>query len=222
MMAPQQILSIFLACAPNVAPSTMHSIMGQESSGNEFAIGVNGDERLARQPNSRAEAIAWARWLLANGRSFGAGLMQIDTQNWKRFGLTPETVFEPCTNVRVSGYILTDNYTRAMKLYGPGNTALLAAISAYNTGDFHRGFSNGYVGKVLAKAGVASTDIPPLVRRKSTTQTKRPAEASPASTSEASSNQTPPSAANWQAPAVWGAATSPFTVATPAQTLREP
>lgn len=218
-MLPQQILSVFLACAPNVAPSTLHSIMSTESAGNEFAIGVNGDERLARQPANQAEAIAWARWLLANGRSFGAGLMQVDTQNWKRFGLTPETVFDPCTNVRVGGYILTANYSRAMKVYGPGNKALLAAISAYNTGDFERGYSNGYVRKVLAKAGVPSTDIPPLVHRKARKEKAQPALAS---TADSADSKAPPATADWQAPAVWGAPTTSFSAPPSAQNFREP
>lgn len=218
-MMPQQILSVFLACAPNVAPSTLHSVMSTESAGNEYAIGVNGDEHLARQPANQREAIAWARWLLTNGRSFGAGLMQIDTQNWNRFGLTPETVFDPCTNVRIGGRILTDNYVRAMKVYGPGTKALLAAISAYNTGDFERGYSNGYVGKVLAKAGITQTDIPPLVSRK---KRKRTAEASPTATAVLTQPTTPAPAPNWQSPSVWGAAPSSFTAPSPAQTFREP
>jgi type IV secretion system protein VirB1 len=218
-MLPQQILSVFLACAPNVAPSTLNSIMRTESAGNEFAIGVNGAERLARQPANQAEAIAWARWLLANGRNFDAGLMQVNTQNWKRFGLTPETVFDPCTNVRVGGSILTANYSRAMKVYGPGNKALLAAISAYNTGDFERGYSNGYVKRVLAKAGIPSTDIPPLISRKARKEKAKTTLASPADFAD---SKAPPTAADWQAPAAWGASTTSFSASPTAQNLREP
>ncbi|RYZ75121.1 MAG: hypothetical protein EOP04_33745, partial [Proteobacteria bacterium] len=50
-------------------------------------------------------------------------------------------------NIRVGSEILKANYDRATDNFGSGQDALKAALSAYNTGNFHSGFSNGYVGK---------------------------------------------------------------------------
>jgi type IV secretion system protein VirB1 len=48
--------------------------------------------------------------------------------------------------------VLTRNYVRASKQYGNQQAALQAALSAYNTGDFQKGITNGYVGFVLKRA----------------------------------------------------------------------
>lgn len=162
-MTPANILAIAMACAPNVAPSTIQNIVVVESRGNELAIGVNGD-RLERQPSSHAEAVSWARWLVAHGFNIDAGMMQLNVRNWSRFGITPENVFEPCRNVNAGGQVLTENYIRAAKQYGPGQKALRAAISAYNTGNFRDGFSNGYVNHVTRAAGLTeiAAEVPPL------------------------------------------------------------
>jgi type IV secretion system protein VirB1 len=42
--------------------------------------------------------------------------------------------------------------------FGEGQKALLAALSAYNTGEFARGFENGYVGRVV---GISNIALPP-------------------------------------------------------------
>lgn len=162
-MTPANVLAIAMACAPNVAPSTIQNIVVVESRGNELAIGVNGD-RLERQPGSYAEAVSWTRWLVEHGFNIDAGIMQLNVRNWKRFGITPENVFEPCRNVSAGGHVLTENYIRASKQYGAGQKALRAAISAYNTGNFQDGFSNGYVKKVTVAAGLAdfASEVPPL------------------------------------------------------------
>ncbi|MCD0253110.1 lytic transglycosylase domain-containing protein [Xanthomonas campestris pv. campestris] len=163
MTATGNLLSLILACAPGAAPSTVQAIIDVESKGNVLAIGINRGGRLTRQPANYAEAAAWAQWLLDNGKNFDAGLMQINSANWKRLGLTPQTVFDPCTNVRAGTKILTDNYVNASKSLGPGREALLAALSAYNTGNKTAGFSNGYVGKVNSAAAKRAGVAPPYV-----------------------------------------------------------
>lgn len=162
-MTPANVLAIAMACAPNVAPSTIQNIVTVESRGNELAIGVNGD-RLVRQPTSYAEAVGWVRWLVAHGYNIDAGLMQLNVRNWDRLGITPENVFDACQNVSAGGRVLTENYARASKQYGTGQKALRAAISAYNTGNFQDGFSNGYVRNVARAAGVdeVAAEVPPL------------------------------------------------------------
>jgi len=50
--------------------------------------------------------------------------------------------------------VLSHCYSRAVNLYSDEQQALQAALSCYNTGHLERGFKNGYVGKVLAQAGI--------------------------------------------------------------------
>lgn len=61
-------------------------------------------------------------------------------------------LFDPCANLRASGQILTRCYEQSVQRYGANKQALHAALSCYNSGSFHAGFSNGYVKKVLAHA----------------------------------------------------------------------
>lgn len=156
---------LILQCAPNVAPTTMMAIIKVESGGNPLAINVNGKKRLARQPATAAEALAWADWLIAKGYSVDMGLAQVNSRHLQRFGLTPQQLFEPCYNVAAGAQILGENYADASRKYGLGQQALRAAISAYNTGNHTRGFTNGYVRKVSAAARSSASPRPEAVPR---------------------------------------------------------
>jgi type IV secretion system protein VirB1 len=191
-------LNLILACAPAVHPSTVQGIMQQESAGRPYAIGINrGAGKLGRQPASMQEAAAWARWLLDRGYNFDAGLMQINSVNWKRLGLTPENVFDPCTNIRAGASILTENYVAAAGRHGHGDRALLEAFSLYNTGKRTAGFTNGYVGKVSRQAARFAGVTPPFISG----APSRPSSA-PRSTSSGRGGVAPASA--WNANSVWG------------------
>jgi type IV secretion system protein VirB1 len=146
-----EFLSLVVACAPFVAPSTMMSIVAVESSGNSYAIGVNSKHR-ANTVTSHASAVNEAKRLIANGANIDMGLMQINVKTMKNLGLTVEQTFDPCTNLYAGATVLTRNYYNASRRYVSEQDALLAAISAYNTGNYRNGFKNGYVGKVVNKA----------------------------------------------------------------------
>ena len=152
---------LIVACAPQVAPSTMAAIVRVESAGRPYAININGAQQLQRQPRSAEEATRWASWLVTRGYSVDMGLAQINSGNLGRLGLTPAQLFEPCTNLRAGAKILTDNYIGASRHYGGGQAALQAALSAYNTGNYRSGLANGYVAKVSA-AATGTTQEPPL------------------------------------------------------------
>jgi type IV secretion system protein VirB1 len=66
----------------------------------------------------------------ANG-TIDYGLLQINSANFTWLGVTAESVMDACTNIRAGAAVLT-------------------AVSRYNTGDPQRGFTNGYVRKVVA------------------------------------------------------------------------
>ena len=151
------LLALASQCAPTVAPETVLAIIQTESSGEQFALNVNGGKQPARQTNA-ADAAATARRYVAAGYSVDLGLGQINSRNMRWLGLTWETVFDPCTNVAALARVLTTNYNSAKAGRDP-QTALRVALSMYNTGSQTRGFRNGYVAKVVGNAGIASTAI---------------------------------------------------------------
>lgn len=152
MVLDPAVLGVLLqSCAPSVAPATMLAIIQVESEADPYRIGVNSGSALSRQPTNSADAIATARGLLRRGANFDAGLMQINSANFTRLGVSPETIFDPCTNLRAGARVLADNYARARN--AGVSDPLRAALSEYNTGSRKRGLTNGYVGKVFAAAG---------------------------------------------------------------------
>ena len=141
------ITALVLACAPHVHPSTAQAIVAVESSFNPYAIGIV-DGVLQRQPRTRGQAVATARALRVAGRNFSVGLAQISVRNWERTGLTIETAFDPCSNLRAMQRILRTCYARAP--IASEQARLREALSCYYAGDFVSGFREGYVDRVLA------------------------------------------------------------------------
>jgi type IV secretion system protein VirB1 len=80
------------------------------------------------------------------------GYAQINTRTAERLGLTIEQALEPCQNLRAMQRVLSENYTLAVSRFGPGQQALQAALSMYNTGHLSRGLANGYVARVYQQA----------------------------------------------------------------------
>lgn len=151
------LLALASQCAPSVAPETVLAIIQTESSGEPFALNVNGGRQPARQSNA-GDAAATARRFVASGYSVDLGLGQINSRNMRWLGLTWETVFDPCTNVAALARVLTTNYNAVSAGRDP-QTALRVALSMYNTGSQTRGFRNGYVAKVVGNAGIADRQV---------------------------------------------------------------
>ena len=149
------LLALASQCAPSVAPETVLAIIQTESSGEPFALNVNGGRQPVRQ-NNAADAAATARRYVAAGYSVDLGLGQINSRNMRWLGLTWDTVFDPCTNVAALARVLTTNYNAVSAGRDP-QTALRVALSMYNTGSQTRGFHNGYVAKVERNAGFAQS-----------------------------------------------------------------
>jgi type IV secretion system protein VirB1 len=145
-------------CAPSVHPATLQAIVRTESGFNPFAIGVVGG-RLVRQPRNRDEAVATVKALEAGGWNYSMGLGQVNRSNLARYGLTTDSVFDPCANLRTGAAILGDCYARAAAQVGGGQQALQAAFSCYYSGSFARGFradprGTSYVQRVVDNATV--------------------------------------------------------------------
>lgn len=158
------ILAVALAgrlaaqCAPSIAPGTLASIAGTESGFNTLAIRDNTSGRSFAAP-SRLAAIATARQMIAAGHSVDLGLMQINSKNLTRLGLTVRTAFDACTSLSAAGRLLAMDYRPGAS--DSAQTALQAAFSRYNTGNGLRGFQNGYVQRVVATARRIVPEINP-------------------------------------------------------------
>lgn len=150
-------LDVIQQYAPNVAPQTIVAIIQVESGGNQYGVGINGPVRRHIRPKSTKEAAAEARRWISRGYSVDVGLMQINSRNLQRLGIPLERAFDPAINIQVGAKILVGNYRQAIKFYGPGQNALKAALSAYNTGNYVNGFKNGYVAKYYSRCGLRGT-----------------------------------------------------------------
>lgn len=146
-------------CAPTIHVETLRRVVTVESGFNPFAIGVVG-ARLERQPCSREEAIATARWLEGNGYNYSVSLGQVNKHNFARYGLTLESAFDPCLNLYAAGEILKDCFSRAMRKRGSDEQAALRdAFSCYNSGNFTTGYREGYVLRVVSANPAANPAI---------------------------------------------------------------
>lgn len=155
--------SAFLArCAPKVHAETLGAIVRTESSGHMFVLSDDGPRALpwskrkhmvrSFRPGSLQEAANLARDLIAQGHLVGIGLTQVSSQHLPRLGVSLEQLLDPCTNLAVGGQILQVLYNQALREFRDEQTALRAAISAFNTGNFDSGIKNGYVARVIANA----------------------------------------------------------------------
>ena len=143
-----ELAVLVLSCAPLVAQDTARALIQVESGGNPFAIGVVGGA-LVRQPVNLSEAVATVAALEAAGWNYSVGLGQINKRNFQRFGLNPQTAFEPCANLNAMQGILGECFSRASRRAST-QTALRDAFSCYYSGNFQTGHQHGYVSKVLA------------------------------------------------------------------------
>ncbi|MFM2344015.1 MAG: hypothetical protein RLZZ210_624 [Pseudomonadota bacterium] len=141
-------------CTEDVHPSTIMRIMSVETSKNPLMIGFRivkskKDYYIPNQPKTLAQAKYMATWLYKNGYAFDAGIAQINSTNFARFGVNPDDMFDPCVNIKIAGKILKEFYLRAKQNINDDQLALHAAISGYNSGKFNSTLGRQYVAKVM-------------------------------------------------------------------------
>lgn len=109
--------------------------------------------RRSYAPETVAEAVALTRALLAMSHSLDAGVMQVNSSNWQRLGLTAETAFDPALNVCAGKAVLAEAYARER-----------AVSCMYNTGKLD--CRNGYPDKIEAamRVPVEVADAPQPVQ----------------------------------------------------------
>ena len=180
-------LALALQCAPHVAPDTLLAIASHESSLRPFVIANNSTKERA-EGTTPAEAVDRAASWIAAGHSVDMGLMQINSANLPRLGMSVADVFVPCRNVEAGARILGDAYANAGEREGDKGRALRMALSAYNTGDFNAGFINGYVAAVEGQAAAyvvpslaaAAPASPPALRVRRASPAPAPTAQTPA------------------------------------------
>ena len=149
-------------CAHGDSVTTLASVAKVESNFNTLAIHDN-TTGITFQPKEEEEAQRLARTLIVDrGHSVDLGLMQINSANFQRIGLSINDAFDACHSIAAGARILKDGYQQALR----------EAFSRYNTGNSVRGFTNGYVHRVE----LAGSNLPALGSMPSTVDVK-PAEA---------------------------------------------
>ena len=157
-------------CVPSIAQSSMIAIIQVESKGNPLALNLNKGYKLQFQPQSKVQAQKWIEYLEKHNYNFDIGLAQVNINNANKYGYKATELLDPCTNLKLGSSILIKNYTNALPGSKSPDEAWQKAISAYNTGNFHTGFTNGYVGRVYASTNKSvlalndnSPDIPSII-----------------------------------------------------------
>lgn len=145
-----QFVGLARRCAPDASPQTLAALAGMESGFARLAIHDNATG-IAIVAASDAEATSRAELAIAAGHSLDLGLMQINSANLGRLGLTVEEAFEACRSIAAGAHVLRDAYAGG-ESHDEQQRALRVALSRYNTGDAQRGFANGYVSQVEAEA----------------------------------------------------------------------
>jgi type IV secretion system protein VirB1 len=143
------LIDFYAACGPWVHPDTLQAIAVVESGANPWAIGTPHGAIL---PGTRTDAERELARALRREPSVDVGLLQINSQWFPRLHLEPKSLLDPCVNVRVGAAILAANFVAASR---PGRShlhALIAALSAYNSGSETAAVK--YAEKVLS-AGVS-------------------------------------------------------------------
>lgn len=148
MLVP--ITNYITNCTAHNLHNVMRAIVKKESKGNPFAIGVNGKYHLQYQAKNKAQALTWVNYLEQHHYNFDLGIAQVNIYNVHKYGYTVSQALDPCTNLKIANDIFAQDYKLALDSSSSNTEALQKAISAYNTGNFTSGFSNGYVHKVLA------------------------------------------------------------------------
>ena len=128
--------------------SLIRAIAKQESNGAPYSFYINKWESDQFRDLTLDEAVLVAEKLVDEGYTVDVGLMGINSRNVERFGLSIREAFDPCTNINLGEQILFENINHALSKGHTGDHAVKVALSMYNTGSVHRGFNNGYVGKV--------------------------------------------------------------------------
>ena len=145
-------------CAPGVPVWVLRGVARTESDFHPWMLHDNSTHASA-SPASFAAAEAQAATWMARGHSVDLGLMQINSANLPALGMTIDQAFDPCASLAGGAAVLRAAYGAGP--VGSGQqTALLMALSIYNTGSPLKGIMNGYARRVMRNADEAVPLLP--------------------------------------------------------------
>ena len=161
-----------LPSCPNLAvpAEVMQHVVNVESGRNPYAIGVVGG-RLERQPQNLDEAVATVRNLETLGYNFSLGVAQVNRYNLAKYGLNSyDKAFDTCSNLIAGSQILAQCYAQSGGDWGK-------AFSCYYSGNFTKGYEDGYVQKVYdsINRSASSAALPAQAIPVQMVRTNRPA-----------------------------------------------
>lgn len=167
---PDDIAVLIEKCAPDVSPVTMRYLLRVESNFEPYSLNIN------TKPSSKSllfkdaiSAIAMANKLFSQGANIDMGLGQINSGTMQRLSLSVAELYDPCLNISASATVLKACYLHARKAFPAEQDALKHALSCYNTGDFQRGITNGYVNKLQKLAATHALVVPELLATENAT-----------------------------------------------------
>lgn len=137
MLAAATLLSLAMQCAPAVHPDTISDIARTESGFHPYAIAEivplkgGGSRVVSYMPYSKDAALKIVEEIEKKGHRYSAGLMQITSTNFPGYGVSAESMFNPCDNLSVAEKIIVEGYKR-------GGT-LKRMLSYYYSGNFDTG-----------------------------------------------------------------------------------
>lgn len=177
-LTPLVLSGLFLQCAPDVAPQTLNAIVSVESSRNPYVV-ANVTDGTSHYFNEKEKAVTFLNKLEHDKKNYSAGIMQVNSANFKLLNLNNNTVFDPCTNIRAGAVVLKGCWERAVSANTDEQKALRDAMSCYYSGNFTRGYkketSDGksYIQRIEEKTRVNSRYTVPAI--KTDEQTNLPA-----------------------------------------------
>lgn len=158
MISLPVLMGLISQCAPSADPQTMQALVKIESNFNPYAIAINypkGTSKSKRlkfkQPTTEKQAKQIIHTLKAKKykyKNYSVGLMQVNSGNFKKYGLNANNMFDACKNLEVGAKILEHCYLTAKSTYPQSSEEKLwkMAYSCYNSGDLTRGFKKEYNG----------------------------------------------------------------------------
>lgn len=154
--------NLAVRCAPAVPEWVLGAVARTESNFQPWILHDN-TAHTSDSPVSLAAAEVTATAWIAEGHSVDLGLMQINAANLPALGMTVREALDPCASLAAGAAVLRAAYGDGS--VGAGHqTALLMALSIYNTGTPLKGIMNGYARTVMRNAGetIASVSSVPL------------------------------------------------------------
>ena len=167
--------ALITSCAIDEAPpAIIREIIRKESGDDPIAVNINGVNTGAAQiAETKEQAAAIVDLYVGEGTSVDIGYMQVNTIHQKEFGVTALELFDPCLNITIGSTIFMRAYSATRSFYGDTDLAVKTALSAYNTGTFHKGFENGYVDRYEEPAGPAPVPSEPSVAQEAARSSSR-------------------------------------------------